>query len=336
MSKEEYIEINEGILFAYLGGELDTATSDKVESWINDSEANKSSFEETKSIWEITGQVKIKPVVVDGDKAWKKVNEEISDDKVVKLAPRKNRTWIGIAAAVIILVGLSIFFRPGGDDSISMTNLQAKNELLETELPDGSLIALNTNSIISYPENFEGNERRVELKGEAFFDVERDETKPFIIDLPNDFEVRVLGTSFNIKADESETTTEVFVASGKVEVSTKNDKVYLEKNEKAIIDNSTGKITKVEANTSNTDLFWKNRILDFNGEMITEVCSVLTEVYEKEVRWECGENLPLNASFKDENLESILEVISATLEVNREIISEDGKEVEILTCKENG
>ena len=333
MSNEEYIEINEGVLFAYLGKELDSNTAAKVEEWINASAENKSSFEETKSIWEITGEMKIKPVVVDAEKAWKNVNNDISQDNVVQLKPKRNMVWVGIAASVIILLGVTLFFRPGGDSPLNVTELQAQNELLETQLPDGSLIALNTNSIISYPENFEGNERRVELKGEAFFDVERDETKPFIVDLPNDFEVRVLGTSFNIRADEKDSITEVLVASGKVEVSTKTEKVLLEKNEKAIIDNATGKITKTKIENANTDLFWKTKTLEFDGVMITKVCEVLEEVYEEEVRWECGEEKPLNTSFKDESLEGVLDVISATLEVNHETVEEDGKSVHILTCK---
>ncbi len=86
---------------------------------------------------------------------------------------------------------------------------------IKVELPDGSTIFLNRNSQLSYRSNFNGRGRNVNLKGEAFFEIAPDATKPFIIDAGN-ARVRVVGTSFNVITRNSESAVEVYVKTGKV------------------------------------------------------------------------------------------------------------------------
>jgi ferric-dicitrate binding protein FerR (iron transport regulator) len=87
----------------------------------------------------------------------------------------------------------------------------------EIRLEDGSIIQLSANSSISYPEHFGNKQRNVYLKGEAFFDVQKDPTKPFIVHAGN-LTTEVLGTSFRIKSYEEAQTIEVSVKTGRVSV----------------------------------------------------------------------------------------------------------------------
>ena len=133
------------------------------------------------------------------------------------------RVWrMAAAVAVVAIAGAGVWFVNKG---------RAVNEMLTQKvtqsgqkstlvLADGTQIRLNAESSLSYPEKFEGNTREVVLEGEAFFDVARDESRPFIIK-SGDLVTTVLGTTFNVKAFPNEQMA-VTVVSGKVAVQANN------------------------------------------------------------------------------------------------------------------
>ena len=334
MDDQKNIEITEAILFSYFNNELKEAEMKQVDKWKGDNTENESIFNETKSIWEITGNVKIKPVVVDENKAWDKVFDKIENDNVVQLRPNGKRIFWGVAAALLVTIGVTYFLNSQNSEN-EIVELLAGNEIVEDTLSDGSVIALNSNSILTFPENFSKTERRVDLKGEAFFDVERDENNPFVIDLPNDFEVKVLGTSFNIKANDADSLTEVFVSSGKVEVSSKLESITLVKGEKALVNNRTGKIEKIASPTSeNTELFWMEKSLDYESTPISEVVIELQTVYSEEIMLDTCLNpdFPIRTHQKNKTLAEVLEVLAVVLEGEYEVVTEDGKTFHYLSC----
>ena len=99
-------------------------------------------------------------------------------------------------------------------------------------LADGTRVWLNAGSKLTYPVAFVGNERRVILRGEGYFEVKKDDTKPFRVEV-NGMMVTVLGTSFNLKSFPSEERTTATLLSGKVEVKTLSESVILEPNQQA-------------------------------------------------------------------------------------------------------
>jgi transmembrane sensor len=124
-------------------------------------------------------------------------------------------------------------------------------------LPDGSTVWLNKHSKFSYPEKFIAAERVVNLEGEAFFEVKKDDTQPFIIYTPTSV-TKVTGTSFNLKAYPGKEV-ELYVVSGTVEFASLNKpeatKIALQRDEKASLDNKTDVTSK---NTSKVkDIAWK-------------------------------------------------------------------------------
>ena len=156
-----------------------------------------------------------------------KINAHIKTRKLVS----RNRNVLKAAAILIIALGLGIGINSFTKTIPEITAIAAKGEKREIVLSDGSIVVLNSNSSITYPESF-GDTRNVKLSGEAYFKVHRNPQKPFIVTV-HGVSVKVLGTSFNIESyDHRET--KVSVLAGKVEVSSPSGKkVQLTKNQQA-------------------------------------------------------------------------------------------------------
>lgn len=152
------------------------------------------------------------------EEVWNKLNESpVQLDKEV-FTIHAFLSW----AAVILLVSslLFIFYDRSSDKGLAVNYIEKVSlpgKKITTLLPDGTQVKLNSASKLIIPEKFSANERRVKLLGEAFFDVARNESKPFIIETTN-FQVKVLGTSFNVKAYDDGSVNQVAVKTGKVSV----------------------------------------------------------------------------------------------------------------------
>jgi len=273
MSNNEEIEINEAVLIAYINDELSREEKTRVDRWLLSSNANLKQFDDIKKTWEASEKLTPTPVAVDVNSAWEKVKAkaDIKEAEVIQFNPNvfRRKMIIGIAAVMFVLVGVFTVLQ-FMDTTVEDVNWVAEDKVLEDELSDGSVITLNENSSLSYPAEFAEKERRVSLSGEAFFDIERNEEKPFIIDLANDFYVKVLGTSFNVKAIPGDSLTEVFVKSGTVEFGSESDNVILIAGEKGVMNNATGEVGKViDEHAEMKDMYWKPEYLfvilfDFN------------------------------------------------------------------------
>lgn len=130
----------------------------------------------------------------------------------------------------------------------------------QIQLPDGSVVRLNSSSSLTYDKNFGKSVREVSLTGEAFFDVTKDSSHPFIIHT-SVIDVKVLGTAFNVRSYPNDANTETSLIRGKVEVTVKNranEKVYLEPNEKLVVANDNSTVDKTPASqpdlSNKTDL----------------------------------------------------------------------------------
>ncbi len=313
--------MEESLLIAYINGELSGEEKTSVESWIASSSENKKYFDELEKTWIISGKISPKPVVVDADAAWLRIKSKISQPAVEVKVSRVFRLspWLKVAAVAVILVGIFGIYQYMSSTPEQMT-LTAKNEILIDTLQDGSVISLNKNSSLTYPEEFAENERRVQLKGEAFFEIEPDAERPFVIELNKEAQVKVLGTSFNIK--ESDSTTEVFVKTGKVEFTSATSKIILTPGEKGILNYSTGEIAKAKSEELDfIETYWLDQRLEFNNATLNEVISILALIFETSIVLEnpAAGNCVLMTSFERESLDQILQIIATSfgLEVQK-------------------
>lgn len=181
------------------------------------------------------------------------------------------------------------------------------------QLPDGSTGYLNSGSTLRYPVPFV-SKREVQLTGEAFFDVIRNTELPFHVYTPN-LDIKVLGTTFNVIANDDESTEEVVLQDGEVDVSLQSGKqlAVLKPNEQITLDTEKQTFSKktVEA-TQYTS--WKEGKLVFRNENMRQVAKRLSRWYNAEVVVDDRklDDYAFHATFADEPLDEVLRLLSLT------------------------
>lgn len=231
-----------------------------------------------------------------------------------------------IAAMLVLVAGLGIgaykiFINPKPVKPVEANLVQkqnAKGVKSTIELADGSKIWLNADSKVQYPALFTGNTREVYLNGEAFFDIAKNPSKPFIIHLSKGT-VRVLGTSFNIKAYDNEPVVETSVATGRVAFipRLKNNKqadtVFLTPNNKVVYRLDEEKIITA-ATVSSEDKAWTEGKMIFRSNSFEEIAIELERNFGKRAVFKNEEarNFRLTGSFQNNTLAEILYYLSKT------------------------
>jgi ferric-dicitrate binding protein FerR (iron transport regulator) len=160
-------------------------------------------------------------------------------------------------------------------------------------LSDGTKVWLNAASSLRYPSKFTGTDRRVELTGEAYFEVASQlsfagKKTPFIVQLPDQKNIKrsveVLGTHFNINAYENELATRTTLIEGKVNIHAGPHQLLLKPGEQARF-NSSGKLDKVPGVDLESVLAWKNGVFQFSNADVVEVFRQLERWYDIEIEW---------------------------------------------------
>ena len=303
------------LLAKYFAGETTNAESERVETWMGESDANWEEFQRLNQLWEETklGET----AEFDSKKAWGQVEPQLAERN-----PTPNWTSYGLRIAAILagIVVISLLYRNflGQQDAVPMV-ANAIDKPEEVRLNDGSAIHLNTGSSIEYPETFADNHRTVVLDGEAFFDVARDTTSAFIIHV-EDAVIEVLGTSFNVSSQEGSVT--VSVVTGKVELRMKRDasvKRILTAGEQATLDPDMKMIDEIAAPAADY-LFWKNRTLNYQDVPLSNVVNQLNLHYGSNISIEDSTafNCLLSSRFEDMEVTEIVEVITATFDLEIE------------------
>lgn len=151
-------------------------------------------------------------------------------------------------------------------------------------LPDGTRVWLNSASSIRYPTLFLGSERRVEITGEAYFEVQK-KSVPFIVNADNRAEIEVLGTHFNINSYSNESSLNTTLLEGSVRVVRGKENVVIRPGEQAQI----GKTIRIEKEVDlNQTVAWKNGQFNFDDLTLQEVMRQLERWYDIEVLYEKG------------------------------------------------
>lgn len=157
----------------------------------------------------------------------------------------------------------------------------------QVTLPDGSKVWLNAATILKYPSRFASNERRVEVNGEAYFEVAKNEKQPFRVVLSDSSNVTVLGTHFNVMSYSNETEREITLLEGSVSVSKSNNVTKLEPGTQARI--KENEISKQTAIDSEEVIGWKNGLFVFHDATIESIMHQVERWYDAKVVFQGGE-----------------------------------------------
>ena len=271
------------LLIRYLTGFATEDERMEAEKWMNSGEENRNYFEKFKSVYETSSKMK-EYQKIDTESSLKSVKQRI-DFGSQKTKIRPLYMAVRIAAVLIIALGLFFIFKDNATDQIahSMVKLESLESLKTVSLPDGSVVTMNAASVIEYPENFDGNERRIKFKGEAYFEVAPDKSKPFIIETERS-ETRVVGTAFNLKAVTGSETESIVVTEGIVEFSGKTEKttkpVRLVKGDKGVLTSEL----KSEKNLDANFMAWKTGALVFDNDNLVKALKVMSEFYKLDLQ----------------------------------------------------
>ena len=317
--------VNYDLVAKYLDNSASAVEKEIVENWVEHSFENQKEFNRLKHLWKRTKAAKY-----NAEPAWNKLKSrmgsttipEITETKIstsntLTVTSKKTKSknlslWYKIAASIVLLLAVykitDIYLFEEPHKYIASTT-----NIIKDTLPDKTLITLNKNSELEYSQSFSKKERRVKLKGEAFFKVKRNEKKPFVVEV-NKCEVTVLGTSFNVK--DCDTVVEVSVKSGKVKIYRKNRKnayVILVAGEKGSINNITGDINKTNTNTSK-DIDWITKTLVFEDTPLSVVFRTIEKLHNIKIKVADSSiyNYILTTTFEDMDIPEMFDIICAT------------------------
>jgi ferric-dicitrate binding protein FerR (iron transport regulator) len=249
------------------------------------------------------------------------------------------RRWMAAAAVVVLSVGAALLFRGGRHEAVA-SNAPARtvhNKQIETrygtrsyqELPDGSKLWLNAGSKVSYADVPAGGRRELTLTGEAFFDIKHDPGHPFIIHTGK-LDIKVLGTSFNVKAYPNDSTIETTLINGKVEIDWPGGSqagILLRPNEKVVIPVGGDKKIIAGNRIAHTaiapdpqyktviETSWVEDKLVFRNEAFSDVSRKLERWYNIHFSFEDKRYLEdkLTAYFKDQPIRNVMDALQISL-----------------------
>ncbi|MEZ4903316.1 MAG: FecR domain-containing protein [Spirosomataceae bacterium] len=316
------ITIPDDLLARYVAGEATEEEVVQVKKWLSLSVSHEQELVRFQRIWQTSAGL-LPQAEVHVDLAWEKVSRQMKIGSPARrvtstIGTRRSPftihhllTW-RIAASVLVVIGLGWlgyhFLRPIEKPMI-VNKIQTQKNTIEQQLPDGTKVFLNQYSTLITKADFNDENRTVTLQGEAYFEVKRDENRPFIIKA-NGTEIRVLGTSFNVKAYDKQV--RVAVTSGKVQFSTSKATTFLVKQEAAIAQADT--LLKLPSLNFN-ELAYRTRVFVFDKTNLSEVVASLREGYHADIQLSSQylSDCPLTARFERETLDNTLLVIAETL-----------------------
>ena len=263
------------IIAKELAGEADGAEFAELEAWLSSEEGNMEEYEQVKMLWAHADEVMDAPAF-DTTAAWNRVSAQMQPAGKGKAKTMQMPVWTKYAAGIAAILLLSLLvWKPLSNNG--MNTVLADNGNMEVALPDGSQITLREGSKLVYPETFEGAQRNVQLEGEAFFEVARNEKQPFVI-AAGAAEVKVLGTSFNVRCGGDEA--EVTVATGKVRMATgskANKFLILTPGEKGVLQHNELEETTV---ADSNYLYWKTGVLVFENKPLSYIIAQVAKMHK--------------------------------------------------------
>ena len=272
-----------------------TYTSEDI-AFILESKDDNALFLQFAEVWErvrMETEANTPPLTQEQEEAYRrKVAQIISESERftgVRLVEKSSRKTgrirkIIYAAAAAVLLGFLIpstyYYMKHKTEQANVQYLEEatqRGQIRTVVLPDSTHVTLNADSRIIYPERFTGNERTVEIHGEALFEVTSDPKRPFTVKNES-MNIRVLGTVFDVKAYPDDMLATVSVVSGKVKVDFAEGKALLETNQQVRINKTTGNFEKTDIDAQKY-LLWKDGTLYFQRTPLREVINMLNRHY---------------------------------------------------------
>lgn len=324
----------------YLSGGLGTEELTELEDWLKASPENQKYFRQIREVWFSTIGAN-EETRYDKEAAFQRFlskTQVAAEKKVIKKHPLHKYMYAAAAIALLCLISFASYW--SGSEQVKKqfaemvieAPLGSKTKLY---LPDGTLVWLNAGSKITYSQGFGVAERKLQLAGEGYFEVTKNEQIPFEIKT-KELELRVLGTKFNFRNYPEDEEISVDLLEGKVSLknSLKNNSLcYLEPDQKAILNKRNGElqISSVEAEYASE---WTNGFLFFDEDLLPDIAKELERSYNVKITLEDS----LLATFrfygnfvrKEQSIRDILDMLASTGKLQYHI---NGRNIHLYTTR---
>ena len=318
----------EALIMSYLDGQCTSEEARELLLWVAESEENRLYFNALKDqyeVWSLTDFAMPELDEADVEAALDAVNAKIdaaeeSETKVVQMPwLRRNYRYVSsVAAALIVALFLGfLVVKPN-----STVTLAYDGQNTEYILPDGTSVTFYGEGTLTYPKHFAKSNRSVDFEGAAYFDVAKDEAKPFIIHC-NNMDVEVLGTSFLMNADESAERYTLDLYTGKVMMTAFDDKgqvmsqMEVNPGERGVWYVAEAEMKTMSYPEVKEEELHTEHVLVFDNEKLSKIVEALEYIYKVDIDLadSCASK-KLTARFSDdESIDDVLETIAVVTEV---------------------
>ena len=318
--RDQNIDIE--LITRHISGETSTSEEKELKRWLAENPENKRLLDQFGAVWKKLGRIE-SVAGIDLDAEWNVLESRMAEsEKVVSLQPGRKRSASFYIGRISVAAMLAVVLTVTGIYTVNRfgyKTLATMNQSKELVLPDGSAVTLNHFSSLKYPRKFTGEIRSIQLDGEGFFEVESDPDNPFVINT-RDVDIKVLGTSFNVNAYSENAAVEVIVKTGEVAVTRHGEvprTIILKPGNKGVY-KKTEETLEITQEIDKNYLAWKTKSFVFEDQTLLDVSKQLSKVYQAEIIIDSDslKDARITTTFNDQSLDAILNVLSATLDLD--------------------
>ena len=321
--EEENKHIDE-LIANYLTEGLDKNALDELKTWIAASAENQQYFIRQREIW-FSAVSREAASVYDKDKAFENFRNRVESQKEIQSTSRRgfslSALWrYAAVVAIIIAVGCISYWQGEVNVKDTFADISVEAPLgskTKLYLPDGTLVWLNAGSRMTYSQGFGVDNRKVELEGEGYFEVKRNEKIPFFVKT-KDLQLQVLGTKFNFRDYPEDHEVVVSLLEGKVGLNNllrEEKEAVLSPDERAVLNKANGLLT-VESVTASNASQWTDGYLFFDEELLPDIAKELERSYNVTIHI-ANDSLKTfrfygNFVRREQNIQEVLEALAST------------------------
>lgn len=306
------------------------------QEWLNLHPASKEELLKAKELILAMNFESLEPTESEGNEVLQHILQQNESSSAVFLKESGRHFWkwtVRVAASITLLIlSTYIFF---GTSDLPNNEISAENEVLTAKsnpygrksklaFSDGSTATLNAGSTLRYLGKFDPDRREVELEGEAFFEVDKDINRPFVVRF-GDISTTVLGTSFNIEAHPDDALSTIMLKTGKLKVeipspSGDQQTFLLTPGQKLIYDKENKKVDLLGVDTDDMAL-WTEGVLVFEDDNFKTIAKKMSRWFDVQVNFEGLEkdDIKFSTRYKKENLNNILISMGFALNFDYEV-----------------
>lgn len=328
--EEEKKHIDE-LIATYLTEGLDENKLSDLKAWIAASTENEKYLALQREIW-FSAVSREAASIYNKGKAFETFKERVHSQKEEQKVNRKqfrlSILWrYAAVVALIVAVGCLSYWRGEVNVKDTFADISVEAPLgskTKLYLPDGTLVWLNAGSRMTYSQGFGFDNRKVELEGEGYFEVKRNEKIPFYV-MTKDLQLQVLGTKFNFRDYPEDHEVVVSLLEGKVELNNmlkKEKEAFLAPNERAILNKSNGLMT-VESVTASNASQWTDGYLFFDEELLPDIVKELERSYNVKIHIanDSLNNFRFYGNFvrREQSIQEVLDALVSTEKIHYKI-----------------